>query len=519
MVGDQGHQKGGFLQGIGHVIGQGEQPGDGLPARQAFGLVAGLHDQLVGAALPGFGAGGQLFSGLAQAVVAVAQGIAHALRQGVAVGGMFFEQVELGGAALHLARQQQAGFVGHQGGGLAMQQRLGGEAHHVEQEGLRRHVAQHVVEPVADAEGPHAGRLHGPEDQLLATGFEPGHVADFGQGGGCQHGHGTVLVDEVQQAFAGAVPVDQKDDAGAQFGQGLGQFGRVFTGEDRGPHRVGLALVEVAGHARLRHRPLCAELAEQALEEGKAAHMQVGVGQGDLQVLHLDDQHMGVVGADVVLQQQALTVTGGCRVQTRVVELEGRGAMQALHEGADQRAVAVQQMPDVGAVDDLAGHLGGQFVDLLVQVHDQQVQAVAIVSLTMGERMQLGLVELLSMQGVQPVLPLVHAPVGLVVGGTGQQHRSGHQGEVFVQGADESVQLGHQQDAIDPAGAGGQLVQPGGVAQPGGRQLVAEVQGLVLWVFGVGHRRLQHGEVELEPVIGAQRRLDPHRHQQTLLAQ
>ena len=40
VVRDQGHQEGGFFERIGDVVGLGEQPRDGLPAWQAFGLVA-----------------------------------------------------------------------------------------------------------------------------------------------------------------------------------------------------------------------------------------------------------------------------------------------------------------------------------------------------------------------------------------------------------------------------------------------------------------------------------------------
>ncbi len=193
--------------------------------------------------------------------------------------------------------------------------------------------------------------------------------------------------------------------------------------------------------------------------------------------------------------------------------------MQALHEGAHEGAVAVFEVPDVGTVDDLAGHLGGEFVDLFVQVHDQQVQAVAVLALTVGEGVQLCLVELFAVEGVEPVLPLMHALVWFLVGGAGHQHRAGHQGEVVVQGADESVQLGDEQEAINPAGPDGQFVQPGGVAQSGGQHLVAEVECFALGVLGMRQSGLQDCQIEFESVIGPECRFDPHRHQQTLLTQ
>jgi len=116
-------------------------------------------------------------------------------------------------------------------------------------------------------------------------------------------------------------------------------------------------------------------------------------------------------------------------------------------------------------------------------------------------------------------VPLMHALVWFLVGGAGHQHRADHQGEVVVQGADESVQLGDEQEAINPAGPDGQFVQPGGVAQSGGQHLVAEVECFALGVLGMRQSGLQDCQIEFESVIGPECRFDPHRHQQTLLTQ
>ena len=47
-----------------------------------------------------------------------------------------------------------------------------------------------------------------------------------------------------------------------------------------------------------------AELLQHLLEKVESAWVQVGIGQADAQVFNLDHQHMHVVGADVVLDQQ-----------------------------------------------------------------------------------------------------------------------------------------------------------------------------------------------------------------------
>jgi hypothetical protein len=117
---------------------------------------------------------------------------------------------------------------------------------------------------------------------------------------------------------------------------------------------------------------------QQRLEKLEAGAVQVRVVQRNRRALHLHDQHVRVVGADVVLQQKPLAVAGGRGVESRVVELEWRGAVQAAHESFDVRSIGRLQLPDVGAADLFARQTASQTIELLVQVHDQQVKAVPV---------------------------------------------------------------------------------------------------------------------------------------------
>ena len=113
-------------------------------------------------------------------------------------------------------------------------------------------------------------------------------------------------------------------------------------------------------------------------------------------------------------------------------KLQIGGAVQAAHEGADQRAVIVLHLPGVGAVHVFGGHFTRQCIDLLVQVHDQQVQAVATLAVAVGEFGQCGAAHALVVgQGMELAQPVV-SPHGqrLGVGLPGGAQGAGHGGEV-----------------------------------------------------------------------------------------
>ena len=203
--------EGRFFERVGHVIGFGQKVHHRQPVRAPLGPLAGFHEQVVGLALPVFGAQ-HLGLGLC-GIAGVIQRVAQALGQRVRVGGVLGQQVEFKGALAQHAGQQQVRLVGHQRHGLLLAQHHAGDAQQLQQVGAGGGFAQHVVEPVAHAEGFAVHGLHGVVNQALGTGQQPGHVAPVVLRGLRQQLVRPGLAHKMLQALAGPVPVDHEDDA------------------------------------------------------------------------------------------------------------------------------------------------------------------------------------------------------------------------------------------------------------------------------------------------------------------
>ena len=104
--------EGRFFERVGHVVGLAQAVHHRQPARAPLGALARVHEQVVGLALPVFGAQ-HLGLGLC-GIAGVIQRVAQALGQRVRVGGVLGQQVEFKGALAQHAGQQQVRFVGHQ---------------------------------------------------------------------------------------------------------------------------------------------------------------------------------------------------------------------------------------------------------------------------------------------------------------------------------------------------------------------------------------------------------------------
>ena len=329
-----------------------------------------------------------------------------------------------------------------------------------------------------------------------------------------EDGHCVGLADELLEPLARAVPVDQEHDARADALQHLLQRRLVGAVELGGADVIGGAEVEPGAGARLRLAPARADLAQQRLEEGEAAAVEVGVGEPDAQALDLDHQHVGVVGADVVLQQQAGAVAGGGGVEPGVVELERAGGVEPAHEGGDARAVERIDLPHVGAVDGLAGELGGEPVERLVQIHHQQVQAIVLAALAAGERVELGRRQRVGRELGQPGAPVRAARVEALVA----FERSRHGAQVLGEQADQAVEAGHVQFLALAVGGRRQLRQPGRI-DAGGGELARQVERRGVAALRTVVRRLQHAQIELQSIVGGQRRTHPRRPEQFRLSQ
>jgi hypothetical protein len=144
-------------------------------------------------------------------------------------------------------------------------------------------------------------------------------------------------------------------------------------------------LTEARGPFRHRVLPAHCEAIEQVLEEDQPVDVDVGIGQRDLLLRDVDDQDVGLRHADVVLDHQPLTAAGGGRPQAGVIELQFARLVDSRHEGGDQWAVLGLHPVDMGAVDGLRGQSLLDAVQLLVQVHDHEMQTVACFPLPCGE--------------------------------------------------------------------------------------------------------------------------------------
>jgi len=242
--------------------------------------------------------------------------------------------------------------------------------------------------------------------------------------------------------------------------------------------------------------------------------VEVGVGERDTQALDLDHQHVGVVGADVVLQQQAGAVSGGGGVEPGVVELERAGGVEPAHEGGDARAVERIDLPHVGAVDGLAGELRSEPVERLVQVHHQQVQAVVLAALAAGERVELGRRQRVRRERFEPGAPVRTARGEVRIA----FERARHGAQVLGEQAGQPVEPGHMQLLALAVGGGRQLRQPGRI-DSGDGELAREVERAGVAALRAVVRRLQHAEIELQSIVGGQRRTHARRPEQFRLSQ
>jgi len=198
------------------------------------------------------------------------------------------------------------------------------------------------------------------------------------------------LAHEILQALARPVPVDHEHDArGHAFERVLERLHAIGL-EARLAQHVRLAGVQAFDGARLGHRPGKAQRLEHAAKEVEAPGVQVGIRQAQLHPLHRHHEHVDIVRADVVLDQQPRAIARDRRVQARVRELERCRAVQTAHERADQRAVLLVDLPHVRAVEVFGGDLARHRIELLVQVHHEQVQAVADLAVAVGELRERG---------------------------------------------------------------------------------------------------------------------------------
>ena len=246
---------------------------------------------------------------------------------------------------------------------------------------------------------------------------------------------------------------------------------------------------------------------EEVLEETQARRMDIGVDDVALQTHDIDDEHMGIGGPDLVLQNQLAVRFGSGRAQAGVIELERLGAMQTRHEGRNQLASLLRELEDSGAIQVLGGDLGLEMVERLVQVHDQQVHAVATAAITVGEPID---------ERAADAIP--DGPVGGERIETPREALAAwafkgldHLGHGLTHHAVDPLGSANEEGiALEPASFGDNGVE-GGLVDAGGNALAVEVGRHAIPLQRLGAGELEQGKQILGAVIGRQRTLDQTR--------
>ncbi|MBZ9797269.1 hypothetical protein [Mesorhizobium sp. ES1-4] len=222
---------------------------------------------------------------------------------------------------------------------------------------------------------------------------------------------------------------------------------------------------------------------------------------------------MRVVRADVVLNEQAVAVAcRGC-FQAWMVELQRSRAVEALHESGNKRSVLLGQLPDMGAIDRLVGEMRRQLIERLVQIHDQQVEAVFVTAFAAGQGLQLRRIERRS-DLAEPSAPLVDARAkrGMRFFGAALD-RPCHRAQIVAQFRRQLGQLCEMQCRTFKVGGAGKFDDPRRIDMRCGifpMQVELRCPGMI----GMGMGCLQRRQIEFQPIVGSQCRLDPGRPQE-----
>ena len=104
--------------------------------------------------------------------------------------------------------------------------------------------------------------------------------------------------------------------------------------------------------------------------------MDIRIGHGDGEALDMNDDHMSVGRAYVVLNDQTGFDARCCRGEAGMIEFQFRGAVDPGHEGEHQGAVRRRQIIGGGAIQCFFGQSRLQGVETLVNIHYQPMQAV-----------------------------------------------------------------------------------------------------------------------------------------------
>ena len=328
-------------------------------------------------------------------------------------------------------------------------QRLARNAHRGLEEIDRGVASERLIQPLAEANACRRCIAHRGADQFIAAEFQEGAVPDPVPGGPFENAGRIVLGDPVAQQLARLVPVDQEYQRRADGGQEgvaiLGTVGLVLSGDEI----KGVVVAEAGSGMAIEPAPFRLEFVEQGDEEFGARPMHVGIGHRHGILLDRDDHHMGIGGPDIVLNQQPAARSRRHRIEAGMVELQGAGLVEPLHETFHRGTVFRMQAEDMGARQDFLGAAGGQPVERLVQIHHQPMQAVGAVlrhAGQFGDPHDFDFIRRLERAGgADRREPCAH---GFTLGGVAGAHGADHRRHVVVDFLHQPGEIGRGHSAV-----------------------------------------------------------------------
>jgi len=521
VVRQQRQVEGGFLEFVHDVVGAFDQAAEEIAAAGLAGRAAGAIDQFVGLVLPVLGplgvareaGGGRLAAGIQQAV-------AHAGSDLDGEGGLLGGEVDQALLrAVEIVRQLGAHLVLDEALRPSGEQALGAGAEDELHVFRGRLPPEHAVQAHARRQRRPRGEGQRLEHHLLAAGAQEGHVAVVVVRRPFQQGEGLLLRQQLAQALARAVPVDEEHQPGTEEGEVVLQFLRLARRVGADAEVIDAVLHRMVG-ARAGVLPAEPPALEQALQEEQALHVHVGVGELGAQALDMHDEDVGVGGADVVLQHQGVARARRRRAQAGMVELQRQGLVHAAHEGADEGAVLAADVVGLGAVDHFGGHPGLEGVEHLVHVHHQQVQAVGLFAVARGHGGDLlagdEVVRLAPGLGGEQLQACGEAAPFRAARGL---DRLQHALQILVERRADGLHAGYAVEIAFAPAAGADDAVAGLVGDAGGLAFDTQVGGGRIRVQGPRLRHLQQAEVVLGAVVGGQGAVEQGRQQQAALAE
>jgi len=263
-------------------------------------------------------------------------------------------------------------------------QGVGREPERGAQEIDRALAAENLAERLAITDAHRRRVPHRRGDKLGTAKFEKSAMADVMARAPIEHLDRILVADQLAQGFPRLVPIDQEHERSAdrlQEGIALVKVRRLVSARDEIER---LALGQTFSLPRLQALPAHGKLVELVHEELGARFVHVGVRDRDDKLLDADQQHMGVRGADVILNDEMRARAHGDGIEPRMIEFEVARPLETFHESLDRALVFRVQAVGVRAGNHLLGALRGETVERLVQIHDQAVKTVALATLDRG---------------------------------------------------------------------------------------------------------------------------------------